>query len=91
MSENETVIEENKIVEEQIPEKTDDEIYTEMFKFAKENKYETKVVFDWVLTNLKTDARKMSFWGMYVAELTRYNTTVQVKGEDQLKLLKILE
>ena len=91
MLENEVVTEESKIAEEQTPEKTSEEIYTEMFKFAEESKYDGNVVFEWILANAKTVEEKMTMWGSYVSEITRYNTTIKVKSEDQLKLLKILE
>lgn len=94
MTENEIVIE-NEIIEEQqqeqIPEKTSGEVYAEMFDFAKECEYDENLVFNWILVNIKTVEEKMTMWGSYVSEITRYNTTVKVKEEDQLKLLKILE
>ncbi len=91
MSENEIVIEQPEQSQEQIPEKTPEEIYVEMFKFASECKYDGTLVFKWVLENVKTVERQMVIWGTYVSEITRYNTTVKVIREDQLKLLKILE
>lgn len=89
MSENEIVIEEQP--QEQIPEKTSGEVYAEMFNFAKECGYDGNLVFNWILVNIRTVEEKMTMWGSYVSEITRYNTTVKVKEEDQLKLLKILE
>ncbi len=77
--------------EEQIPEKTVEQFYEEMFDFAKENQYDGGAVYDWILTNARTVREKMNMWGTYVSEITRYNTTIKIKEEDQLKLLKILE
>jgi hypothetical protein len=89
--ENKVVEEKTETVEEQIQEKTAEEIYTEMFNFAKECEYDGNLVFNWVVVNVEQVEEKMRIWGVYVSEITKYNTTIQVKNEDRAKLLKILE
>jgi hypothetical protein len=89
--ENKVVEEKTETVEEQIQEKTAEEIYTEMFNFAKECEYDGNLVFNWVVVNVEQVEEKMRIWGAYVSEITKYNTTIQVKNEDRAKLLKILE